>query len=152
MGKPTFECPIPWDKGRTAQTLVIHCSAYDIRPYFTEFVDNHLKLKEYDLLALPGGVQILTFAHILPKVRGFFQRIVEFLIKHHDIKKIVILGHEDCAWYKDYRFGPIHLDLKSRQLTDLKEVATNLNQVMGVVVEIYFANIHDGKVTFTKMD
>lgn len=147
-----YRCSIPWDDKRRTGTLVIQCSAYDIRPYFAEFIEKHLELKEYDLLALPGGVQILTFAHILTKVRGFFHRVVKFLVKHHDVKKIIILGHEDCAWYKDYRFGPIQVDLKSRQLTDLADVAENLCQVMGVAVEIYFANIHNGEVTFTRMD
>lgn len=154
MGKDVFTSNLPWKDGRQAEALVIQCSAYDIRPYHLQFVQsqNGLGLKEYDLLALPGGVQILTLAHLLSKVQTFFSRIVEFLVRHHNLKKIVILGHEDCAWYKDYRFGPIHIDLKSRQLEDLKAVALALRKSLGVVVEVYFANLTDGKVVYTQID
>lgn len=151
MEKEVFVCSAPWRSDRLAKTLMIQCSGYDIRPYHFQFVTDHLGLVEYDLLALPGGVQLLSLTHLLPKVRGFFYRVVEFLIKHHNLTKIIILGHEDCAWYKDFRFGLIHLDLKERQFNDLKVTASALHQNLGVAVEAYFANLKDGKVVYTQV-
>ncbi|MCX6781543.1 MAG: hypothetical protein NTW66_00240 [Candidatus Magasanikbacteria bacterium] len=147
----TYESKIPWKAERKANTLVIHCSAFDLRPYFADFAANGLKLAEYDLVAVPGGVQMLTVAHYIAKVRVLMRKWLGFLVEHHNLTKVVIIGHDDCSWYKDFRFGPIHIDLKQRQIADLKEVAAILREEMKVGVDIYFAHIKDNKVSFTRV-
>lgn len=154
MGKPDYSVTsavYSWEENRQAEALMIQCSAFDYRSYHARFVEEHLGLTDYDLLALPGGSQVLNLV-VLPKIRTFFYKMVWFLGKKHHPKKIVLLGHEDCSWYKDYRFGPVHVDLKERQLTDLKTVAKSLHQLLGVPVEIYFASLDDGQVYYTKID
>lgn len=142
----------PWKDDRKTETLVIHCSAYDYRTHFVGFMANGLNTAEYDVLAVPGGIQIFTMAHFFPKFQSLVRRWVEFLVEKHGLKRIVVLGHDDCSWYKDFRYGPIHFDLKQRQFDDLKAAAATLRSSLGVVVEVYFAHPKDGKVVFDQID
>ena len=146
----TFISNIPWKEGRTTQTLVIHCSAYDFRPYFQEFITDGLKLTEYDVLAIPGGIQVLTLAYFLPKLESTVKKMISFLVEKHDLKRIILVGHHDCGWYKDFRFGPVHIDLAKRQLDDLKTVAKQLREVHGLAIEAYYGDVTDktGVVNF----
>ena len=52
-----------------ARTLVICCSASAWMPYTREFLAGGLSLTEgsYDLLAVPGGGQLLLLGEYLPK-------------------------------------------------------------------------------------
>ena len=148
--QPVFTSQLPWKTGRKVETLVINCSAWDFRPYFAEFAEKYLKFTEYDHLAVPGGIQILSMASFFVKLASMMMKWVEFLVTHHGLKKIVILGHDDCSWYKDFRFGPIHVDLKKRQIDDLLAVAQMLRSKLNIAVEIYFAQPQaDGKVVFS---
>lgn len=149
MSAPSFTSRIPWSEGRKAQTLVVHCSAYDFRTYFADFIANGLKLSEYDVLAIPGGIQALTAAHLLPKFSTVVIKMIRFLVEKHDLTKIVLIGHHDCGWYKDFRFGPIHIDLEERQLKDLREVAAFLRSELKIAIEVYYADLKDEKIVFT---
>lgn len=140
----------PWLKGRHVDTLVIHCSAFDFRPFFAEFIEQHLKLGEYDILCVPGGIQVLNVFAFATKRFSFLRKMVEFLVKKHELKRIVILGHEDCAWYRDIRFGPIHVDLTERQFKDLKSTADSLRQELGVTIDLFFGHLtKDQQVAFS---
>jgi len=143
-----YSCDLPWQHHQTADTLVVYCSAFDFRRYFDEFLDKGLALKAYDLIAVPGGAQIMTSMHFFPKIANFMLRWVEFLVKAHDLHRIVILGHEDCSWYKDFRFGPIHLDLRERQLNDMTEVAAMLRKSLNVQVDLFYARPKAEKMEF----
>jgi hypothetical protein len=146
-----YQSNIHWKADRKADTLVVHCSDYRFQRFFLDFVTNGLKLTEYDLVAVPGGVQMLTVAHYIPKVRSLMRKWLGFLVEHHALKRVVIIGHDDCGWYKDFRFGPVHIDLKQRQIQDLKEVADTLHSELGVGVDIYFAHVDGSKVLFDKV-
>lgn len=148
MQSPTYVSSISWREGRRVDTLVVHCSAYDYRPFFAEFIEKGLKLSEADVLAIPGGIQVLTAAHLLPKFRKVVVKMIRFLVEKHDLKKVVLIGHHDCGWYKDFRFGPIHIDLKDRQLYDLREVAAAVREELKIEVEVYYADLKDEKIVF----
>lgn len=149
--KEVYRTKADWQADGKADTLVIHCSTHNFRIFFTEFLTQHLKLAAYDLLAVPGGIQVLTLIHFMPKVASMARKWVEFLVEKHGIKRIVIIGHEDCAWYRDFRFGPIHINLKDRQLKDMLAVGADLRR-LGTAVDIYFARPEGGRVAFTKID
>ena len=46
---------------------MVYCSAARYQQHFEEFLTAGLKLENYSLLAIPGGVQILTLVDYLPK-------------------------------------------------------------------------------------
>lgn len=146
-----YKAALPWQPDKKADTLVVHCSAYDFRPYFAEFIEKQLNLKNYDLLSVPGGIQVLTLADFMPKFEALMRRWIHFLVKNHRLQKIVIIGHEECSWYKDFRFGPVHIDLRDRQIKDLASVAEMLRSSLEISVDVYFAQPKDGKVIFSQI-
>ena len=56
--------------------------------------------------------------------------------------RIVAIAHQDCSWYKEHKLFPFKLDLRERQLTDLKRVAARLRETFpDLTVETYFARL-----------
>ena len=49
------------------EALVVYCSAARYQQHFEEFLIDGLKLEDYSLIAVPGGVQVLTLLDFLPK-------------------------------------------------------------------------------------
>ncbi|MBI5529499.1 MAG: hypothetical protein HY897_24505 [Deltaproteobacteria bacterium] len=136
-------------RGRRTDALVVQCSSFEYRPYFESFVLHKLGIHEYDLLAVPGGIQVLTMANYVPKFASLPRQWLEFMLKKHGLMRIIVFGHEDCAWYKDFRWGPIHVDLRRRQQSDLVAVASDLREQYHVQVNAFYGRPDEaGKVDF----
>jgi hypothetical protein len=124
--------------------LVIMCSDRRYRAPAEEFVREHLKLSNYDVMALPGGVYLLSFADSLPKNLKLGMRMLKFLVKNHLPPRIVLIGHANCSRYREgfaswLKRPDFSLELKQRH--DLQAVARELREVFpGVQVESYFAH------------
>ena len=89
---------------------------------------------------MPGGIEPLTLIDLVPKDFNFFKRRLEALIDAHGTSRIVAIAHQDCAWYKSRRIGPITIDLRERQIRDLRHSAARMREMFpGVTVETYFA-------------
>jgi len=81
----------------------------------------------------------------VPKDFNFFRRRLESLIEAHGTKRIVAIAHQDCAWYKQRKLFSFTLDLRERQIADLKKVAARLRETLpDITVETYFARL-EGK-------
>ena len=122
--------------------LVVHCSDHRFQAGLYEFLNMNLNLNEnYDLLVLPGGPQCLTLAEYLPKFSWAGWRWFRFLVEAHELKRLVLIAHQDCGWYKEL---PFHLhsssEPRSRQEEDLRKVRHALTKDFpGLSVELYFA-------------
>jgi hypothetical protein len=139
----------PAHSARRTDTLVIQCSSFEYRPFFESFVRHKLGIHEYDLLAVPGGIQVLTMAHYVPKFASLPRQWLEFMVKKHGLMRIIIFGHDGCSWYRDFRWGPIHLDLRKRQQNDLLTIASDLRERFHVQVNAFYAKPDEsGKVDF----
>jgi len=139
-GEIVYESTIAWDPERPNTTII---SCVDGRWYhhFQEFARVYLKAgTRTDFLAVPGGIEPMTLFDLVPKDFSFFRRRIEGLVNDHRTERIVAIAHEDCAWYKTRKIGPFTIDLKSRQLTDLRRAGARLREMFdGVTVETYFA-------------
>ena len=52
------------------------------------------------------------------------------------------IAHQDCAWYRTRKIGPFTIDLRDRQIADLRRGASRLRDLFdGAVVETYFARL-----------
>jgi len=105
-----------------AEVLVMHCSDHRIQPAIREFLDHGLGLGEnYDLLVIPGGPQCLTLVEYLPKFAWASGRWFRFLVENHELKRLIMIAHQDCGWYKNL---PLHLhsspEPRDRQEEDLR--------------------------------
>ena len=140
MGDIVFESREYWD-GVRPETTIITCVDGRWYHHFQEFARDYLKAGyRTDFVAVPGGIEPLTLADLMPKDFNFFRRRLEGLIASHGTKRIVAIAHQDCAWYQSRRLGPMTLDIPARQIADLRRAASRLREMFdGVSVEVYFA-------------
>jgi hypothetical protein len=149
-------------------TLVLTCSSNAFYPYVREFLEKSLQLPEgtYDYFSVPGGPQFLMLTEYLPKFAWAGQRWVKFLVEKHRLKKLILITHEDCAWYNDERMIPSFLQkfgiggasarastLKERQIEDLKEMAQSMHSLVAPIhIDAYYAEKEsDGVIGFVKV-
>ena len=137
-----YESTLPWDPERPDTTIV---TCVDGRWYrhFQEFAREHLKAgHRTDFIAVPGGIEPMTLFDLVPKDFNFFRRRIEALVASHGTSRIVAIAHQDCAWYKARKIGPFRIDLRDRQIADLRTSAARLREMFdGVTVETYFARL-----------
>ena len=147
-----YESSLEWD-GTRPSTTIITCVDGRWYRHFQEFARDYLKAGvRTDYLAVPGGIEPLTLMDLMPKDFNFFKRRLEALIAAHGTKRIVAIAHQDCAWYRDRKIGPIAINMRERQIADLRRAAAHLREMFpGVTVETYFAHLTSGtppKVAF----
>jgi hypothetical protein len=140
-----YESPTPWNPERP-DTVIISCVDGRWRSQIQDFTVNVLKADLHaDFLAVPGGIEPLTLFDLVPKDFNFFKRRLEALIEAHGTKRIVAIAHQDCAWYRDRKLFGFKLDLRERQVTDLRRVAGRLRESFpDLKVETYFARLSTG--------
>lgn len=142
MPNPLYESPLPWDPQPPA-TLVISCVDGRWYRHFHDFVANGLKTGAATaFIAVAGGIEPLTLMDHVPKDFNFFRRRLEPVVESHGIKRIIAIAHQDCAWYKARSIRAIKLDLRERQVHDLRRAAAHLREMFpGVTVETYYARL-----------
>ncbi len=143
IGAPdVYESSVPWNPERPT-TTIITCVDGRWYPHFQEFARTHLQAGTHtDFLAVPGGIEPLTLFDRVPKDFNFFRRRIESLVEAHGTRRIVAIAHQDCAWYRMRKLGPFTIDLRARQVDDLRRSAARLREMFeGVTVETYFARL-----------
>jgi hypothetical protein len=140
----------------TTDALVICCSDRRYRRAMEHFLFKDLGLGNYDVIAVPGGVYMLSFAEVLPKQLKLGMQMVKFVVKSHLPPRIVLIAHKDCGRYRE-GFGSWlrrpGFSLDEKQKHDLQAVATDLRKTFaGVPVEGFYASPGDGEsVVFTRV-
>lgn len=137
-----YESSLAWDPQRP-QTTIITCVDGRWYPHFQEFARVHLNAgPRTDFVAVPGGIEPLTLVDLVPKDFNFLRRRLESLVEAHGTRRIVAVAHQDCAWYRARKIGPITIDLRERQIADLRRAASKLREMFaGITVETYFARL-----------
>jgi carbonic anhydrase len=124
------------------EVLVVHCSDHRFQAGHYEFLNLSLNLGEnYDLLVLPGGAQALSLLEYLPKFAWAGWKWFRFLVDAHGLKRIILIAHQDCGWYKSLpQFLHSMADPRAKQEGDLlriREVLLKENRELSV--ELYYA-------------
>ncbi|MGH9866646.1 MAG: carbonic anhydrase [Candidatus Polarisedimenticolia bacterium] len=134
----------PWDPSRPP-ALVICCVDGRWFRHIEEFVRESLQAgHRTDWLCVPGGVEPLTLLDFVPKDFNFMRRRLEGLVQAHGTARAILIGHQDCAWYKQLKLGPLRLDLRARQLKDLQRASRTLREMFpSIAVETYFARLSE---------
>lgn len=142
MNEPVYTSTLPWD-GSRPNTVIITCVDGRWYHHFQEFARLHLNAgPRTDYVCVPGGIEPLTLFDLIPKDFSFLRRRIEALVEAHGSRRIVAIAHEDCAWYKTRKIGPIKIDLRDRQISDLRRAAARLRSMFpGVEVSTYFARL-----------
>ena len=149
--QPTYESRLPYDRNRI-HAGAIYCSDGRIGEHFDDFLQNGLKLPRYDRVALPGGPACLAGhpeAHL--EEQGVIDEL-QFLVKFHGLKRMVLIAHESCAFYSS------RLELKDRRLelvqrAGLVRAAALVHRVTAIqAIEAYFARLLEGRVLFERVE
>ena len=142
MAGSVYESSLAWDPQRP-QTTIITCVDGRWYPHFQEFARVHLNAgPRTDFVAVPGGIEPLTLVDLVPKDFNFLRRRIESLVEAHGTRRIVAVAHQDCAWYRARKIGPITIDFRARQIADLRQAASKLREMFaGITVETYFARL-----------
>jgi hypothetical protein len=157
-GEPAFRSTLPWTKENKAGTLVIACSSSRFLPHTEEFLEEGLNLAEYDLLAVPGGIQWLALPDLLPKHNKVARWVTEYLIKKHDLARVVCIAHEDCSAYEDDSvLGSLaHLatgkSTTEHQIEQLLKVGRDIREEYQVKVDLFYASVANGVVVFRAVE
>jgi carbonic anhydrase len=140
--EPLYSSSLAWDSERP-DTLVISCVDGRWYQHVQEFARVHLKAGQHtDFMAVPGGIEPMTLDDLMPKDFNFFRRRLESLVEAHGTHRIVAIAHQDCAWYRARKIGPVTGDIRSKQIADLRLAAARLREMFhDVAVEIYFARL-----------
>ena len=96
---------------------------------------------------LPGGPQCLTLVEYLPKFSWAGWKWFKFLVDAHDLKRLILIQHQDCGWYKEL---PSHLhsskEPRTRQEEDLQRARAALaKERPELSVELYYAGWDAGQ-------
>jgi carbonic anhydrase len=124
------------------EVLVIHCSDHRFQAGHYEFLNLALNLGEnYDLLVLPGGAQALSLLEYLPKFAWAGWKWFRFLVDAHGLKRIILIAHQDCGWYKSLpHFLHSTADPRAKQEGDLRRIReVLLREHRELSVELYYA-------------
>lgn len=134
------------------EALVIHCGDSRFQTAFRRFISGELGITKYTPIIIGGGIHALGMQVFLPKNFKILWEQIKFNIKTERPKQIIIINHEDCAWYD--RMRGYHFDLNSitKGKLDLQKAAmTILKDFSGVRVRTFWAGIENGNVYFEEM-
>lgn len=82
------------EKTHWCDALVITCSDFRFTTATQEFINDRLGLKgSYDYISIPGSIHNL----LDPKTRGIVLNTFGVSVRLHHVKRIIILGHQDCS-------------------------------------------------------
>ena len=93
----------------------MYCSDGRFGEPFDELLHNALRLPRYDRLAVPGGAACLA-SHFATyrEEEGVVQQL-RFLVDAHGIERVVLIAHEDCAFYTErLNISPLQLESQQR--------------------------------------
>jgi hypothetical protein len=79
--------------------LALYCSDGRWGEAFDEFCHRHLLMPRYDRWAVPGGPAWLAPREEATELSRATREQLDFLVRAHDLKRIVLITHYACAYY-----------------------------------------------------
>lgn len=148
---PTYQSNLPYHTKRM-HAAAVYCSDGRVCEQYDDFLQNGLKLPRYDRVALPGGPACLAgYAAARLEEAGVLDEL-KFLVDAHKLQRIVLIQHEDCAFYK-VRLTVREQSLEQLQRADLVRAAHMIRQVVDIkLIEGYFARRVNEGVAFEPVE
>jgi hypothetical protein len=136
-----FESTHPFEHARIG-AAAIYCSDGRYGEQFDDFLHSALKLPRYDRVAVPGGPGCLAGHFAAWRDEEVIVEQLDFLIRTHDLGRIVLIAHEDCVFYLKKLSVPSQ-GLVRQQRTDLDKAAARLWGIRrSLAIEAYIAEAH----------
>ena len=132
----------------------LYCSDGRVGQHFDDFMQNGLNLARYDRVALPGGPACLAgYAQARLEEQGVIDEL-KFLIEAHKLSKIILIQHENCAFYTG-RLQVRSQSIEQLQVADLARAAysirhwTSLTDIEGYMLKRTPAGVQFEQVALT---
>jgi hypothetical protein len=145
-----YSSPIRFDANRI-RAAAVYCSDGRFGEQIDNLLHDQLELPRYDRLAIPGGAACLAGHFNAYREEEGVAEQLRFLIGVHDVRRVVLIAHQDCAYYTDWlRIAP--LQLEARQREDLLKAIRHVKR-LGASVEVlaFFARRQGECVTFERV-
>ena len=146
MPAPLYKSTLPWFHERVGAAAV-YCADGRYNDQTDDFLHNHLGLPRYDRVVIPGGPACLAGHTLAVRERGAFEKQLRFLVESHQLKRIVLIAHEDCGFYR--HLLRLRTPIEATQTKDLVTIAGMIRGwAQDLAVDAYFARKVDGLVHF----
>lgn len=148
--EPPVRCyasPLAFDR-QGASTGAVFCSDGRFAGQVNDFLQNGLGLSGYDRLAIAGGPACFAGHFSAYREEEGAVSHLQFLAKLHGLKRVILISHEDCGFYRDF-LRIREMDLLDRMRLDLASAARRVaTATSGLKVEAYLARLNDAEVWF----
>jgi nitrogen regulatory protein PII-like uncharacterized protein len=148
MPSTTFRAVKPYEPSHP-DAMAVYCS--DGR--FTDAVEellHGLGHPRLDTMTLPGGPALFNAWLAGMSESMTVTAAARFLIEAHAIRRVILIAHEGCGFYKKHLPGAKPADVRKHQEEDLHRAAQALKS-MPVVALLYVAVIDEGHVKFERV-
>jgi carbonic anhydrase len=108
----------------TCEAVVVHCIDFRLQHYLNDWLTNRFGIRNYDRISWAGGVR--EFSSV--------QNQIQMSYKLHNVKKVILINHEDCGAY-----GPT--GAKERHMSDLA-YAEHVVQSLHLDVEKFYLHLN----------
>jgi carbonic anhydrase len=131
-------------KDEFSGNLAVFCSDERFIAVTLEFLRRGLDMERCDLFVVAGGPAFIPQSE-LPLIER-----LNLLIEAHKIKRVVLIAHDDCRYYK-HRYPKLAPEkLRQQQHNDLLAAVSALKQ-KGIKVQAFFAFIDSSEVVFEEV-
>src|SRR3954468_9853747 len=132
-----FTSTFRWNNERIG-AMALYCSDGRWGEAFDEFCHRHFQIPSYDRWAMPGGRSWPAGRPHDPLVQAAKVQL-DFLVKAHELEKIVLITHFGCAWYGQ-KLKQSAEECLEAQFKDVERAAATLGGwYSGLAVEAYLA-------------
>ena len=147
-----YQSPARFAENRI-RAAAVYCSDGRFGEHFDDFLHNALELPRYDRLAVPGGAACLAGHFLAFREEEGLTEQLRFLVKVHGIERIVLIAHQDCAFYTE-RLHVSALQLETQQREDMQTAIRRVGSFgCGLRVDAFFARKQpDGTIRFEPLD
>jgi hypothetical protein len=145
------QSPARFDENRI-RAAAVYCSDGRFGEHFDDFLHNSLKLPRYDRLAAPGGAACLAGHFLAFREEEGMAEQLRFLVKVHGIQRVVLIAHQDCAFYTE-RLHVSPPQIETQQREDMQAAVQRIGSLAsGLQVDAFFARKHpDGTIRFESL-
>jgi hypothetical protein len=151
-GSAAYESSLRFDENRI-RAAAIYCSDGRFGEHVDDFLHNALELPRYDRLAVPGGAACLAGHFLAHREEDGLVEQLNFLIKAHGLERIVLIAHQDCAFYTE-RLHVAPWRVETQQREDMQTAVARL-RLFGrnmAVAGFFLRKRPDGAIRFEPLE
>lgn len=148
MAEFLYTSSLPWN-AEHGSTLAVYCSDNRFGGPTEEFLQRYLGVGQIDRFIVCGGPAWLVLREDTLREYEVARKSLHFLVEHHGLRRILLVAHQDCGFYKALRPEASEAERRILQEADLQEAARVLSAwFAGISVAAYYATVVEGKVIF----